>query len=89
MAKIRNDELVQMNGEVLPERTVLSALPMDGGSGGGGASIGCNVGGSLTQSNGVAGSILGFAAGNNQCGLSNTGTATGLSIGDVTLPAGL
>jgi hypothetical protein len=31
MAKIRNEELAQLAGEVLPERTVLSAVPMDGG----------------------------------------------------------
>jgi len=75
MAKIRNEELVQMNGEVLPERTVLSALPMDG-SGGAASNIGCNVGGNLTQSGGVSGSILGFAGTVNQCGLSNTATNT-------------
>ena len=32
MAKIRNDVLDQLAGEVLPERAVLSAVPMDGGA---------------------------------------------------------
>lgn len=31
--KIRDEEVVQLAGGVLPERTVLSAVPMDGGSG--------------------------------------------------------
>ena len=31
MAKIRNEELAQLAGELLPERTVLSTVPMDGG----------------------------------------------------------
>ena len=31
MAKIRNEELDQLAGEVLPERTVLSSVPMDPG----------------------------------------------------------
>jgi hypothetical protein len=33
MATIRDEELAQLAGDVLPERTVLSAVPMDGGSG--------------------------------------------------------
>ena len=33
MAKIRNEELDQLAGELLPERTVLSTVPMDGGPG--------------------------------------------------------
>lgn len=72
MAKIRNEELGQFAGELLPERTVLSALPMDGGS-----SAFCSPN---TQSNAISGSILAILAANNQCGLTNTGQAVGLGL---------
>ena len=82
MAKIRNVDIERLNGEVLPERTVLSAVPMDGGS----SVAGCGVSGNLSQGNAVSGSVFGFAAGNNQCGWTNTaGNATGLSLGTLTL----
>ena len=75
MAKIRNEELEQLAGEVLPERTVLSAVPMDASSGG--TSI-CSPNG---QSNSVAGNLFALGiAGLNQCGLSNQGQATGFDL---------
>ena len=74
MTKIRNEELDQLVGEVLPERTVLSTVPMDGGSG----SVLCSPN---TQANSVSGNLLALGiAGLNQCGLSNQGQATGLDL---------
>ena len=73
MAKIRNEELVQLTGEVLPERTVLSTVPMDG-------SAGTTLCSPNTQANAVSGNLLAIAGQTNQCGLTNTGQSVGLGL---------
>jgi hypothetical protein len=73
MAKIRMNELDQLVGEVLPERTVLSALPSDPG----GAAPFSPFCSPNDQSNSVAGSIIASQGANNQCGLTNNGEAFG------------
>ena len=77
MAKIRMEELDQLAGEVLPERTVLSAMPSE--VGGAPFSPFCSPN---DQSASVAGSIGVIQAANNQCGLTNTGHASGIGVLD-------
>jgi hypothetical protein len=69
MAKIRNEELAQLAGEVLPERTVLSAVPMNGGSGVSSCNGGQNASGSQN------GNLISVGLINQQCTYngSNTG----------------
>lgn len=73
MAKIDSKDLDMLAGEVLPERTVLSAMPTEWG----GAPFApfCSP-----NSQSVTGG--GIIAANNQCGLVNTGHASGIGIGD-------
>lgn len=73
MAKIRNEELDQLAGEVLPERTVLSAVPMDGGAG----TVICSPN---TQANSVGGNLIPIVGQLNQCGLTNQGQAQGIGL---------
>lgn len=77
MAKIRMEELDLLAGEVLPERTVLSAMPSE--VGGAPFSPFCSPN---EQSASIAGSIGSVEAANNQCGLVNTGHASGFGILD-------
>ena len=77
MAKIRMEELDQLAGEVLPERTVLSAMPSD--PGGAPFSPFCSPN---NQSASIAGSIVAVQAANNQCGLTNSGHASGIGFLD-------
>ena len=71
MAKIRSEELDQLTGEVLPERTVLGAVPAGGGHG----LILCNH---ADQSQHVNNNFIGIAVSLPQCGLSNKSQAAGL-----------
>lgn len=72
MAKIRNEELGQFAGELLPERTVLSALPMDAGS-----SAFCSPN---TQTISTSGNLLAIVGATNQCGLFNTAQSIGVGL---------
>jgi hypothetical protein len=71
MAKIRTEELDQLAGEVLPERTVLSAMPADPSS----AAPFSPFCSQNNESSTVAGSVIATQASNNQCGLTNDGEA--------------
>ena len=75
MAKIRNEELDQLTGEVLPERTVLGAMPAGGGKGHGLNLLLCNH---VDQSQHVSGNIIGIAVNLPQCGLTNNSKGAGL-----------
>lgn len=79
MAKIRNEELVQLDGEVLPERTVLSTVPMDGG---GSANFSPFCSGNQISAGNTSGSVLSgiLSPSNVQCGLTNTSDQDVLSI---------
>jgi hypothetical protein len=68
MAKIRNEELAQLTGEVLPERTVLSAVPMDGG----GALNNLCQGNQQNQIGSQNGNWFTDNINNPQCGLTNS-----------------
>ena len=76
MAKIRNEELDQLAGEILPERTVLSTVPADP-SGGAPFSPFCSPN---NQSNGVAGNVIAVVSASNQCGLTNAAHSDGVGI---------
>ena len=69
MATIRNEELDQLAGEVLPERTVLSSVPVPGGAHGSPqASNFCN---NISQSQQVTKNLIVIAISNNNCGIGN------------------
>ena len=72
MAKICNEELDQFTGEVLPERTVLSAVPADP-SGGAPFSPFCSPNHQTNAVGGITGAT-------NQCGLVNTAHSFGVGI---------
>ena len=74
MSKIRNEELELLAGEVLPERTVLSAVPMAGGTG-------LSICSPNTQTNSVSGNllVLGLAQ-TNECGLTNSAQDVGFGL---------
>ena len=70
MAKIHNEELDLLAGELLPERTVLSAVPMQG-------LAFCSPN---TQTNAVEGNLIAIVGATNQCGLENTAQSIGLGL---------
>ena len=72
MAKIRNEELHQLVGEVLPERTVLGAMPAAAPF-----SPFCSPN---NQSNTVSGDLVAIVGASNQCGLTNTAHSDGLGL---------
>lgn len=72
MAKIRYEELDALTGEVLPERTVLGAMPAAGHGANG---LGLNLCNNVNQSQTQSGNILAIAINLPQCGLSNKGSA--------------
>jgi hypothetical protein len=78
MAKIRDEELAQLAGEVLPERTVLSAAPAVGKGGGllGNLSF-CN---NSNQSQHMTGNLIAIGLNLPQCGFSNKGKAGVLGL---------
>jgi hypothetical protein len=76
MAKIRNEELDQLAGEVLPERTVLSAVPADPGAGAPFSPF-CSPN---QPYNSVHSNLIAVAGNNQQCGLSNQGQGNGVGI---------
>ena len=73
MAKIDSKELDLLAGEVLPERTVLSALTDP--SAAAPFSPFCSPNTQTVTGGGIVGA-------NNQCGLENTGHASGIGILD-------
>ena len=75
MAKIRNEELDQLVGEVLPERTVLSTVPAD--PSGAPFSPFCSPN---NQANTVSGNLIAAVGASNQCGLTNTAHSDGVGI---------
>ena len=72
MAKIRSEELDQLVGEVLPERTVLSTVPADP-SRGAPFSPFCSPNNQTNTVGGITGAT-------NQCGLVNTAHSYGIGI---------
>jgi hypothetical protein len=78
MARIRNEELDQLAGEVLPERTVLSAVPAGGGANG--SPLGLTLCNHVNQGQKVTGNFIAIAVDLSQCGLTNKGQASGLGL---------
>lgn len=78
MAKIRNEELDQLAGEILPERTVLGAAPAGGGAGHG--PVGLLLCNHVDQSQHMTGNAIAIAINLPQCGLTNKGQASGLGL---------
>jgi hypothetical protein len=82
MATIRNEELDQLAGEVLPERTVLSSVPVPGGAHGSpqavpvadgahGSPQASNFCNNISQSQQVTKNLIVIAISNNNCGIGN------------------
>ena len=71
MAKIRSEELDQLAGEVLPERTVLSVMPA--------VADGALFSPFCSQNN-QSNALSGVSGGANQCGLTNTAHADGVAL---------
>jgi hypothetical protein len=70
MAKIRKEELDQLAGEVLPERTVLSAMPADPSGGAAPFQYFCSPN-NQQQSGSQDGNWFTNNINNPQCGLTN------------------
>lgn len=77
MAKIRNEELDQLAGEVLPERTVLGAVPAAHPNGG---PLGLSLCNHVNQGQNVTGNAVAIAIDLSQCGLTNKASNTGLGF---------